>query len=206
MTFDFSEASFEPRFYEAAARFTQELVRHVEALGLGDLSGSIDHVCYRSASVEHYEVVKRRLRSCAQLLSEAFINRRPIATYRLRQPVRLRGGSTIDVVELPSPKPGVPSKCGFEHIEIVTSEPLELFMSKHSRMPFNTANFGAAVNRDVSLTLPSGVVKFHEARLDEIIQREQDALRVREESHLVVIDLDDTLVDSGEYFLRAMPA
>ena len=65
-------------------------------------------------------------------------------------------------------------------------------------------NYSAASNRDVSLKLKSGVVKFHERSLEEVILEEKAAINKRPEKWIAVLDFDDTLLDSRQPYLMAI--
>lgn len=187
----------------AIVAFVEPLLGELSARGLLGATSSIDHVCYRVADLARYEQLKTEIALVADLLSEAFVNGRPIASYRLRTPVVLSSGRSLDVLELPAPKPGASYAEGFEHIEVVTRAPLEEFISGFPALPFETRNLSAPVNRDISLKLPSGLVKFHEQTLAAVILAERETLAARVQARVAVFDFDDTLVASKEPFLKA---
>lgn len=112
----------------AAAAFAGALVRDLEAAGLGATYSEVDHICYRVADLDAYEAYKRALTSMGSLLSEAFINGRPIASYKLARAIDLGDGRAVSVIELPAPKPGTTYAEGFEHIEVVTRQSLTEFV------------------------------------------------------------------------------
>jgi predicted metalloenzyme YecM/phosphoglycolate phosphatase-like HAD superfamily hydrolase len=193
----------EPQALAASvSAFVEPLITQLAAHGLMSATSSIDHVCYRVATLERYEKLKAEFAHVADLLSEAYINGRPIATYRLRTPITLASGGSIDVVELPAPKPGVAYAEGFEHIEAVTREPLPEFIQRFPALRFATHNLAAPINRDVTLRLDGGLVKFHEQSLADVIAVEQQALAVRDHARIAIFDFDDTLVASKVPFLR----
>src|SRR5688572_24624553 len=101
-----------------AAVFLKELFARLESTGLDLRFWSIDHLCYRTASLERYEVLKRELLPVAEQLAEAEVNGRPIAVFKLKTPLRWER-FLIDLIELPAPKPGKPKAEGFEHAEVV---------------------------------------------------------------------------------------
>jgi phosphoglycolate phosphatase-like HAD superfamily hydrolase/predicted metalloenzyme YecM len=196
--------SLPSQLHSEGGAFATVLVGELERAGLGAAFGDVDHLCYRVADVARYEAFKRAFEREATLLSEAFVNGRPIASYRLRRPIRLGDGRTVAVVELPAPKPGSLYDEGFEHIEVVTRDRLDAFVQAHAHLPLDLRNARAAVNPDVSLRLPSGLVKFHEASLEAVIAEEQAALGRAGRELVVVLDLDDTLLVTREPFLEGM--
>ncbi len=192
-----------PSFQARAAAFIEPLLGELRGLGVGGDLAEVDHVCYRVADLATYERYRLEFSSFADLLSEAFINGRPIASFKLRDPVMLASGARVAVVELPAPKAEAANAEGFEHFEVVTRAPLEEFLAKWPKLDFNTANFHAAANRDLSLRLSGGLVKFHEASLEDVIAEEQRALARRQDRRVAVFDFDDTLVVSRQAFLEA---
>lgn len=170
----------------------------------------IDHACYRVGTVERYEEVRGQLLQQGTLLSEALINGRPIATFQLKEPVIVtdKQGTSwpVGLVELPAPKPGRVYDEGFEHIEAVTSIDLKEFVDRHKTHAFDCAHLAAPINGDVSLHFPAGLVKFHEASLAAVISKEKRVLASRKVRPLVMMDFDDTLLNSKEPFLSAMAA
>lgn len=149
----------------------------IETLGehkiIGDIR-EIDHVCYRVHNLDRYDYWMQELGKHGVLLSDAVINGRPICTYKLHQKILFAGSWSLDLVELPSPKPGSPYQEGFEHVEAVTRETLERFMARHPDINFNTSNLGAQINRDVSVKFAHGLVKFHELSLEAVIAKEKE--------------------------------
>jgi predicted metalloenzyme YecM len=119
------------------------------------------------------------------------VNGRPISTFLLKKPLVVRSSSdllkldhlrTVRMLEVPAPKPNKPYINGFEHIEAVTKVTLEDFLrfsqannrnAGNSDLPMDFSNFSSALNRDVGVQFPSGLVKFHELPLDQVIEIEK---------------------------------
>lgn len=197
----FSAVDLKSSLPKAVRSFTLPLVAKVRAEGLIKSVTAIDHICYRVPDMGRYEVVKQALEAEAVLLCESYVNGRPIATYKLKQAVVIDRDFSLDLIELPSPKEGQPYAEGFEHIEMVLSKSLGEFYEKHSDIKFNVRNMHAAINPDISLRWPEGLVKFHEASLEAVIDQEKSALLQRARPWAAIIDLDDTLVETHESFL-----
>ncbi len=185
--------------------FCQRVLANLKDVGMLEYAKEIDHACFRVSDTNKYEMLKAQLEQDAVLLSEAFVNGRPIASYKLKNPVDLDNKFSISVIELPAPKFGRIYEDGFEHIEVVVSVPLENFMDRFSHLEFDKSNFHASINRDVSHKLMDGLVKFHEYSLEQVIAQEQVAiLRNKVEVPTVILDFDDTIAISKEPFLRAV--
>ena len=76
----------------------------------------------------------------------------------------------IWVLELPSPKAGSSYSEGFEHVEFVVKESLDVFVQTHKHLLFDTKGFFKKVNRDVRRQYACGSVKFHEHSLEYVIR------------------------------------
>ncbi|MEL6142598.1 MAG: VOC family protein [Bacteroidota bacterium] len=130
----------------------------------------IDHICYRVASMERYFELKTALLSQNELLTESIINGRPIATFRLQEAIKYRE-QNIELLELPSPKPGSDYPEGYEHIEFVIGEDPAKWIGQFPALDWDKKGLQKAINSDVRLKLSNGYsVKFHEHPLDYVIE------------------------------------
>jgi hypothetical protein len=129
----------------------------------------LDHICYRVASNERYEELKKELGELGQLLGETMIGGRPIATFRLYTPIRYEERE-IFVLELPAPKAGSDYPEGYEHVEFVIDQTLEDFMARYPDLDFKAKGLQKAVNADVQLQYEGFGVKFHRQSLEYVIR------------------------------------
>ena len=139
----------------------------------------MDHICYRTSSLEEYRQVSEECKTFAKLLIESNIGGRPISAFELNEPLCLilREGHEISlsVVEVPSPKSGADYESGLEHVEFVVYESLQEFMAKYPRN-WDVSALTKHVNADIRLTLDCGYsVKFHNSSLKNVIERELNA-------------------------------
>jgi predicted metalloenzyme YecM len=132
----------------------------------------IDHMCYRTVSLQNYQSVKRQLAGVGQLLRETRVNGRPIAVFRLHQPVRFDGWR-IDAVELPAPKPGRDWDEGLEHIEFVLFDDIKTFLARHKDKEFDLKSMERGINPEVGYSLGRYGVKFHLLSLPAAVYLEQ---------------------------------
>lgn len=141
--------------------FLQTVVDEMTDAGfdMADFS-QMDHMCYRVPSVERYEQKKQELTKVAQLLGEANVGGRPIATFRLHEPIR-HGDWRIDAVELPTPKPGKDTPEGLEHVEMVLFDDFQTFLGKHPDKEFDMVSVDRGINPEIGFRLPTYRVKFH---------------------------------------------
>jgi len=154
-----------------ALLFLERLFDRVEAVPLSLRSWPIDHLCYRAPTLERYEVLKREFARIAALLAESQVNGRPIATFKLEQPVRWRR-FLIDVIELPAPKPGKAWAEGFEHAEVVCDIPFAELEQLAPRLRFDTSGLSKALNQELELPLGGMALKFHHVSLECVVELE----------------------------------
>jgi len=161
------------KFLEYAPIFVAETVKEVFELGMELGPFEIDHICFRVETLAQYENYKKEFAQVGALLSEALINGRPIATYKLHRPIEL-GPKRIPCVEIPAPKEGSPYSLGFEHIECVVPEALTRFIQKYPQLKFDARAIKNPINPEISLKVPSGkTVKFHNQSLEAVIAIEK---------------------------------
>lgn len=141
--------------------FLRKIFVEIEAEGFDTTDFvQMDHVCYRTHSIDNYSRKKEDLTRVGELLSEVNINGRPISTFRLRVPIKYAGWR-IDTIELPAPKPGRVTQEGLEHVEFVLYDSIKDFLKKYPDKTFNLASVDRGVNPEVGFKLPSYGVKFH---------------------------------------------
>ncbi|KAI8817152.1 Glyoxalase/Bleomycin resistance protein/Dihydroxybiphenyl dioxygenase [Fimicolochytrium jonesii] len=149
----------------------------------------IDHLCFRTSTAAEYDSYKAELASLGTLLTESIVGGRHIATYKLRPEHALHYTQTtdckpvdrtIDVIELPSPKPGRPYPSGIEHVEVVVDVPLEVYRDRYKDVGWDERGMGKGLNRDLRLDFTAAgkefSVKFHEQSLERVIEIELAAL------------------------------
>lgn len=151
--------------------FLQHVFATLQGNGLDVKDLELDHLCYRVPTKERYTICKELFARHGTLLAESIIAGRPIATYRLHQGFHFQD-RFIDVVELPSPKPGNSYPEGYEHAEFVVVEDLLAFTERYQQLPWELDDLDKPVNADVRLRYPGFSVKFHRQRLRDVIAAE----------------------------------
>lgn len=178
------------QFRTDGENFLNQLMAEAESVGLPISCFQSDHLCFRVETLEQYSIYKRNLEKEGHLLTEAMVNGRPIATYQLKGPFKIRN-QTVNLVELPAPKPGTEYKLGFEHAEFVISDSFDAFASRFPALSF--VKSGAKnLNPELCVKLPSGQIKFHHLSLARVIEIEDAPLTD------IIFDLDGTLIESRE--------
>jgi predicted metalloenzyme YecM len=149
--------------------FLDDILRRTTNEGF-DLSDfvQIDHMCYRVTSLEDYTRKKDEFSTVAQLVGETMVNERPIATFRLNEPV-IHGKWRIDAVELPAPKIGAEHEEGLEHIEFVLFDDIPTFLKKYEGKPFEMRAADRGINPEIGLQLGNLTVKFHLLALPTVV-------------------------------------
>jgi predicted metalloenzyme YecM len=131
----------------------------------------MDHMAYRVPTLERYEQKKRELAAAAALLGETQVNGRPIAVFRLREPVRFDTWR-IDAIELPAPKAGTAPAEGLEHVELVLYDDKDSFLKKYADKQFELKAAERGINPEIGFALPHYGVKFHLLNLPTVVYLE----------------------------------
>jgi len=133
----------------------------------------IDHLCYRTGSIESYEVTKRYFENYGTLLIESEVNGRNIATYKLKEQIAYRD-YLIPLVEVPAPKKDKYTIEGWEHIEVVIDIPFNNLIKMYPSLNFNKKSLSKIVTPELVLYLDDYSIKFHHQSLEEIIKKENE--------------------------------
>lgn len=133
---------------------------------LADFS-ELDHIAFRTETLERYEEVKRLVIPFADSWTESIFNTRLIAVLKMKAPFQ-RNGFIVPVLELLAPKEGKPFKEGLEHAEFVINMSFDDFFKKYQKIKFNFAYFDREVNRELLLSFSDCGVKFHEQGVLEV--------------------------------------
>ncbi len=130
----------------------------------------IDHLCYRTATIDDYKEKKNELLQISEKCLENIVNGRPISKFILKSPIIL-GKSEVCLIELPSPKEGISYKNGFEHFEVVIGNDFDKFRENYKNV-LTGEDFRNELNPEVYITFPEGTVKFHKTPLAKVVELE----------------------------------
>ncbi len=144
---------------------------------------SIDHLCYRTTSPTHYEQTKRYFGELGIELIESMIAGRPIATFKLHEPIHFRGFQ-IDLVEVPAPKEGKATKDGLEHFEFVIPYHFDWVRELFKNEKISEKGTAKQLNPEIEVSFEDFAIKFHHKSLEEVIAIEK---------HPKLCDLIDSL-------------
>lgn len=151
-----------------AQTFLSEIFGRLEEANCPVSNFYLDHICYRTATLEEYLQAKRQLQKMGELLSANLHNGREISVFRLASPIEFKD-RTINDFELPAPKLETDYSTGYEHIELVVDVPLRQLVSSHPHLNFNTKHIDQAENPSIKLNFRAGSVKFHRQALWEVL-------------------------------------
>ncbi len=168
---------------EPLSHFLSSLFLELFETGVDVRDLFMDHVSYTCATVEDYVSLKGMFADVASLIDEKEIGGRPIAKFRLNQPITWidpeQQKRVISLIEFPAPKPLVKTVEGWDHAEFVLKEPFIRFIRRYPSM-YNLENSGFSsknINPDVSLAFSIGGkiirAKFHHCALERIIEIEK---------------------------------
>ena len=157
-----------------AHQFLEKVTGRLKTSGINIHNWEIDHLCYRTCSQSNYKESKIFFERLGQCLIESEINGRPIATYKLHEPIFFKDW-IIDLIEVPAPKPGKETKEGFEHIEVVIDCSFEEFLNQNSKIEFEKTGLSKELNPELEVEFDNCAVKFHHKSLEHIINIEKDS-------------------------------
>lgn len=159
-------------FYQEANDFLERAWSRLNPYHNGLANLSIDHLCYRTTTLTHYEQVKRFFGELGIELIESMIGGRPIATYKLHRPIHFRGFQ-IELVEVPAPKENKPSVAGLEHFEFVIPYSFAWVREIFSAEKISEKGASKLLNPEIEVTFEDFAIKFHHKSLEEVIAIEK---------------------------------
>jgi haloacid dehalogenase superfamily, subfamily IA, variant 1 with third motif having Dx(3-4)D or Dx(3-4)E len=178
-------------FKSSGEAFLRALIEGMQDLQIQPSHISPDHLCFRVATPEEYSTYKNFLNEHSQLLTEALVNGRPIATYKFKEPFVV-GRLKVDVLELPFPKASSPYVTGFEHAEFVVKDSFEQIQKTYPHIEFHRGG-NNLTNPELSFKTANDLTaKFHHTTLERVIEIEKAVVSD------IVFDFDGTLIESRE--------
>lgn len=171
-------------FLKQGEDFFANLITEIKSANIDVKAESCDHLCFRVLTATEYTFFKNELLKHAKLITEAEVKGRPICTFRL-SPGFKYNNHTIELLELPFPKPNSEYPTGFEHAEFVIAESFDSFQKRHQSVSFKVAG-NRNLNPELCFKLKSGAVKLHYSPLDRVIEVE--------EAHVTEFTIVDDLI------------
>ena len=148
--------------------FLNRLFEQIESSNIDVSSYLMDHVCWRCASNEEYNLMYEFLSDHGSLFHKSIHNGREISLFVLSIPLIYQDRS-IQLIELPAPKPNKPYKSGFEHAEFVLDSTINAWYKQYT-LPWDIKNIDKPINPDVRLKFGDISVKFHPYSLAHVVK------------------------------------
>lgn len=164
--------TLENQYYNEASLFLEKLFFELKEKTVSFEKWDIDHLCFRTESLEHYEKIKTDFALFSDLLIESPVNGRPIATYKLKKAWRFQQ-HFIDLIEVPAPKPNKVVRPGFEHIEVVYPFSFHEIQKRYPELNFEDNKNHKKFNPELVANLKAGDIKFHHQSLENVIHIEK---------------------------------
>lgn len=164
--------TLENQYYNEASLFLEKLFFELKEKTVSFEKWDIDHLCFRTESLEHYEKIKTDFALFSDLLIESPVNGRPIATYKLKKAWRFQQ-HFIDLIEVPAPKPNKVVRPGFEHIEVVYPFSFHEIQKLYPELNFEDNKNHKKFNPELVANLKAGDIKFHHQSLENVIHIEK---------------------------------
>jgi len=153
--------------------FLTLIIQNLESSGI-DYSGfNLDHIAFRTITAESYQRKKSELKEFGTLLREMIIRDRPIAIYKLDEPITYRNFS-IPYLELISPAVGDNFSEGLEHSEFVINETLDGFKKRYPNLDFIFKDH--KINSELVLKFSNNAnIKFHLKNIGEVVKLQENS-------------------------------
>jgi predicted metalloenzyme YecM len=159
---------------EKISGFLDEFLKRIGEVGI-DISGLvIDHVAYRTESMDEYEKLKQEFSKIGKQVHENIVRERRVGVFKLNTPIKYKQ-YLIPAIEMVAPKAGEIIKPGWEHAEIVLKESYGEFMKKYLNLNWDTSVMNSDLFSMIKLRLGEDMqVKFHLMPILDIIRSEND--------------------------------
>jgi len=153
-------------------KFLDDVYTNIKGVGIDVSDFPIDHIAYRTTTKERYEAIRDELQKFGTILSEIIIRERPVAIFKLNDPLEYKG-MKIPFFEILAPAQGDTFYTeGLEHAEFVVSNPLSEMTKKYPSIDFYFHD--NEINPELILKFPiQANVKFHELPIDEVIKLQE---------------------------------
>jgi len=152
--------------------FLEKIFAALEKDGVDVSWYELDHICYRTDTLEKYNELRHKFLEYGILLVEFQIGGRAISTFKLCEPI-IFGERKIWCIELPSPKEGRFYPDGYEHVEFVINLEFNKFIELYPQVNFDTRAISKEVNADIIISYNGFSVKFHHNTLEYVIKHLQ---------------------------------
>lgn len=141
--------------------FLDKIFQNLENFGFSlDEFSELDHIAYRTETIEKYEELKNKLIDFSESHSDEMFNGRKILVCRLKNPLAYNN-FTIEGLEVLAPKEDNKYAEGLEHAEFVTTMILPEFREKHGDIDFDLHAYDRKDNPELVIKFKDCAAKFH---------------------------------------------
>jgi predicted metalloenzyme YecM len=156
-------------------KFLDDVYANINGLGINVSDFPIDHIAYRTKTKERYEAIRNELNNFGTILSEIIIRERPVAIFKLNDPLDYKE-MKISFFEILAPAQGDTFYVeGLEHAEFVVNIPLSEMINQYPSIDFILND--NEINPELILRFPiQANAKFHEKPIDEVIKLQEAKL------------------------------
>ena len=131
----------------------------------------IDHLCYRTRTLDEYDTMKKSLMFFSNEYVENIHHGRPITKFLLKNPLKYKNYS-IPLIELPAPQENISYNSGLEHLEIVVGDNFNVLKNKYKSIWTGSDDSGI-YNQTTFIDFNERKVKFHQHSLLEVLKLEK---------------------------------
>ncbi len=148
--------------------FLDNIFQNLEKAGFTrDEFRELDHIAYRTETIERYEEIKKELLEFSQSHSDKMFGGRRILVCHLKRPLIFEEFS-IAGFELLAPKADNRHKEGLEHAEFVIKTKLPEFREKHNEIDFDLRAYNREDNPELVIEFGDCAAKFHTQSLLDV--------------------------------------
>lgn len=155
-------------------KFLDTIFNHLKKQDI-DVNGmALDHIAHRTETDQEYLEIKKHYAKIGELTSENKIRGRPIAVFKLFDPIRYKG-KEIYYIEIMAPALDNKYKSGLQHVEFVVEMRLMSLVEKYPDVVFHLSKLSRKINPELELKFDDGLaVKFHNLPIWEAAKKQQE--------------------------------
>lgn len=150
--------------------FISNLLKHLENKNINITNYPIDHLCYRTSTLDEYNAMKKNLLTFSKSYIENIHHGRPITKFILSKPIIYKDYS-ITLIELPAPQKNHTYDTGLEHLEMVVKNNFDIFKNKYKSIWTGSDDSGP-YNQTIFIDFDKHKVKFHKRSLLDVLKLE----------------------------------
>lgn len=151
------------------AAFFSDLLWRMRQLGIDITDMPMSHLLYRTATLPEYIQLRDDLQKHCREFVETQFNGRAVAILILKEPLKLEGGFTVSMIELPAPRAVHMYPSGLESIGVVVGKQLPVFIHQHQSVLSGVKDHGEHCQPAFITFENDKTAKFYDISLREIV-------------------------------------